>query len=56
MEVKKDKKIIERLNELADLINKHNYNYHTLDNPKISDKEFDKLVKENDFLEKNIQN
>ena len=52
MEVKKDKKIIERLNELADLIDKHNYNYHTLDNPKISDKEFDKLVKENDSLEK----
>ena len=33
----KEKKIINRLKELADLIKKHNYNYHTLDKPKISD-------------------
>ncbi len=44
--------VIKRLKELADLIKKHNYNYHTLDKPKITDKEFDKLVKENDNLEK----
>jgi len=48
----KEKKIIQRLEELAVLIKKHNYNYHTLDKPVISDKEFDKLVKENDTLEK----
>ncbi len=51
----KKKEIISRLKELAKLIKKHNYNYHSLDRPKISDKEFDKLVKENDYLEKNIQ-
>ena len=52
----KEKKIINRLKELADLIKKHNYNYHTLDKPKISDQEFDKLVKENDTLEKKYPN
>ncbi len=50
------KNIIKRLKELAYLIKKHNYNYHTLDAPKISDQEFDKLVKENDFLEKKYPN
>ncbi len=45
-------KIIKRLEKLSELIKKHNYNYHTLDNPKISDKEFDKLIRENDTLEK----
>ena len=44
--------ILKRLKELADLIKEHNYNYHTLDKPKITDQEFDKLVKENDVLEK----
>ena len=48
----KEKIILKRLKELAVLIKKHNYNYHTLDRPKITDKEFDKLVKENDTLEK----
>ena len=48
----KEKIVLKRLNELADLIKKHNYNYHTLDRPKITDQEFDKLVKENDTLEK----
>ena len=49
----KEKIVLKRLKELADLIKKHNYNYHTLDKPEITDKEFDKLVKENDVLEKN---
>ncbi len=48
----KEKIIIKRLKELADLIKKHNYNYHTLDKPRITDHQFDKLVKENDDLEK----
>ncbi len=52
----KEKKIIKRLEELAYLIKKHNYNYHTLDKPKISDQEFDKLVIENDTLEKKHTN
>ena len=33
----KESKIIKRLEELASLIKKHNYNYHTQDKPKISD-------------------
>ncbi len=52
----KEKKVKNRLEELANLIKKHNYNYHTLDKPKISDKEFDKLVKENENLEKKYPN
>ena len=39
-----EEEIKKRLKELSNLIKKHNYNYHTLDNPKISDKEFDKLI------------
>ena len=50
----KEEKILKRLKELADLIKKHNYNYHTLDKPKITDQEFDKLVKENDTFRKKI--
>ena len=48
----KEKQIIQRLEELAVLIKKHNYNYHTLDRPEITDQEFDKLIRENDVLEK----
>ncbi|MGI5876772.1 MAG: DNA ligase LigA-related protein, partial [Dethiobacteria bacterium] len=36
----------ERVKELKEIINKHNYYYHVLDNPQISDLEFDKLMKE----------
>ena len=52
----KEEDIIRRLKKIAYLIKKHNYNYHTLDNPRISDQEFDKLVKENDALEKKYPN
>tara|TARA_B100000575_G_scaffold293335_1_gene304396 strand:- start:1253 stop:3265 length:2013 start_codon:yes stop_codon:yes gene_type:complete len=48
----KKKTAFNRLRELADLIKTHNYKYHSLDKPIISDKEFDELVKENDILEK----
>ena len=48
----KEEIILKRLKELAVLIKKHNYNYHTLDRPEITDQEFDKLVRENDLLEK----
>ena len=44
-------KITQRLKKLLKLINKHNYLYHTEDNPKITDSEYDKLVKENLDLE-----
>ena len=45
------KNIIRRLEELANLIDNHNYLYHTKDKPKITDAEYDKLVKENLELE-----
>ncbi len=36
-------KIIEEMKNLIEVINKHNYNYYVLDNPTISDAEYDKL-------------
>ena len=39
-----DKQIlIDKMNSLISEIDKHNYNYYVLDNPTISDKEYDKL-------------
>ena len=38
--------MIERMNELIDIINEADYNYHTLDNPTISDQEYDKYLRE----------
>lgn len=35
-----------RLEELREQINRHNYYYHVLDNPRISDAEFDNLMRE----------
>ena len=46
-----NQKIIKRLKELANLINKHNHHYHNEDKPKINDAEYDKLVRENLELE-----
>ena len=43
---------MDRLHELVEIINKHNYNYYVLDNPTISDKEWDKLYDELLKLEK----
>ncbi len=53
MKNKKDeeKKIIKRLKELRNIIDKHNYLYHTKDQPKITDAEYDELIKENLNLE-----
>ena len=45
------KNIIERLKDLAKLIEKHNDLYHTKDKPQITDEEYDKLVRENLELE-----
>jgi len=41
-----------RIEELTALINRHNYLYHTLDKPEISDREYDKLFSELQELEK----
>lgn len=41
-----------RITELTEQINQHNYNYYSLDNPTISDYEFDKLLEELISLEK----
>ncbi len=44
-------KIINKLKKLSKLIEKHNNFYHNLDKPKITDAEYDLLVKENNELE-----
>ena len=36
----------ERMNELIEIINEADYYYHTLDNPKITDQEYDKYLRE----------
>ena len=36
----------ERMNELIDIVNEADYNYHTLDNPTITDQEYDKYLRE----------
>ena len=49
---KKEEKIKKRLEELSKIINKHNLLYHQKDSPKISDREFDDYIKENNRIEK----
>jgi DNA ligase (NAD+) len=41
-----DKKIIERLEELKKQLRYHNYRYYVLDDPHISDREYDNLMRE----------
>ena len=36
----------ERMNELVDIVNEADYNYHTLDNPTITDQEYDNYLRE----------
>ena len=36
----------ERMNELIDIVNEADYNYHTLDNPTITDQEYDAYLRE----------
>ena len=38
--------IKQRINELITLLNQYNYEYHTLDNPSVSDQEYDALLHE----------
>ncbi len=42
----------ERMEELIEIINEADYNYHTLDNPTITDQEYDKYLKELFEIEK----
>jgi DNA ligase (NAD+) len=41
-----DSELIQHIKDLRDQINFHNYRYHSLDDPIISDFEFDRLVAE----------
>ena len=36
----------QRIDYLVDIINEANYNYHVLDNPTITDQEYDKYLRE----------
>lgn len=47
-----NKEIKKRIKELVKIINKANYDYYTLENPTITDQEYDFLIKELDILEK----
>lgn len=49
---KPDERIIQRVKELREQINYHNYLYYVLDNPEISDAEYDRLFDELLELEK----
>ena len=46
-----EKKIILKLKKLSKQIKKHSDLYYNLDKPIISDKEYDKLIIENNILE-----
>ena len=48
--------IHKRINELKEEIEKHNYHYYVLDNPIVSDTEWDKLFKELEALESEYPN
>jgi hypothetical protein len=41
-----DQELHDRLNQLKEEINYHNYRYHVMDSPVISDYEYDKLINE----------
>jgi DNA ligase (NAD+) len=45
---------IKRIHELIEELNKHAYNYYVLDNPTVSDKEYDKKYYELSDLEKKV--
>jgi DNA ligase (NAD+) len=49
---KPDKKVIDRIQELREQINHHNYLYYVLDSPEVSDAEYDRLFDELLELEK----
>ena len=43
--------IKQRIDELVEILNEANYNYHVLDKPTITDQEFDKYIRELIVLE-----
>ena len=43
---------MDKMRELVDILNKYAYEYYVLDNPTVSDKEYDKLYDQLDALEK----
>ena len=45
-------KVSETIKSLRGKINNHNYQYYVLDNPIISDSEYDKLLKDLELIEK----
>lgn len=44
--------MLDHIKELTEQLNRHNYNYYVLDNPTISDYDFDKMLEELSRLEK----
>ena len=46
-----DEKIKNKIEKLREELRKHNYKYHVLDNPEISDYEYDQMLKELEKLE-----
>ena len=42
----------ERIDEIRNLLEKYNYEYYVLDNPSVSDAEYDRLMQELIMLEK----
>jgi DNA ligase (NAD+) len=44
-------KVIDRIQELTDLLNRYNYEYHVLDRPTVPDQEYDRLLRELEELE-----
>ena len=44
-------KVSDTIKSLRNQINDHNYQYYVLDNPIISDGEYDKLLKELELIE-----
>jgi DNA ligase (NAD+) len=49
---KPDQKILDRVSQLREQINHHNYRYYVLDSPEVSDAEYDRLFDELSALEK----
>ena len=43
---------MDRVKELVALLNKYNYEYYALDNPSVTDMEYDRLIQELMMLEK----
>ena len=46
-----DSSIIEQVGNLRQELHRHNYRYHVLDDPEVSDAEYDRMMKELQYLE-----